>query len=728
MTPSEWDRVAQLFAELRGADDAARRRQLGVDDDGSADPVIVEVRRLLRHHDNATAAFLEAPCPDLAGKLERHVADELVRITTGDPVDSENDRLVGERIGAYTIERLLASGGMGAVYLARQSNPSRRVALKLMRHGLGSRAALRRFETESEILGRMQHPGIAQVYEAGTHRDRDAGVPFFAMEYVEGGRPITDFANHRKLGTRERIQLFVTVCEAVHHGHVKGVVHRDLKPTNILVDAAGRTKVIDFGVARATDVDIAATTLRTDIGQLIGTPRYMSPEQCDADPARIDARCDVYSLGVVLYELLCGRLPYASEGKPTHDLIRSIREDPPTRLGSHSSRLRGDVETIVMKALEKAPERRYASAQALADDLERYLRGEAIQARPPSAIYQLRSIARRHRAIFAATTTILATLLAGSVAVSALLVRESGARRTAEDALRERDAALEASKRSLARVQSTHAFLQRLLGTADPQQGGREGTLVVDAMEFGLVELEAGLLSDQPDARIELLRTIAAAIANNGRPQRGEEIVRRALTEAKALGVEGRALRSRCLNDLGILLSHLGDSDGALAALQEAALLAEEDTPAGSAALADTLYRLAMVHHTADRESLAVDALIRAEHMTSVHGFPSDTFALQCAMLRASIQLRQGDLRAAIGTLEAARDALPAVLRTRPATPTSTTGISLSPRRRIASRWRRPTRSARVTIPIGPALASGTRASCASLADHKRRSRRLTPL
>jgi serine/threonine protein kinase len=223
----------------------------------------------------------------------------------GEPVDA-----VGRRIGQYKVKQVLASGGMGTVYLAMQDEPRRAVAVKLMKRGVTSRSALRRFRFEAQLLARLRHPGIAQIYEAGTFDDGAGGAPYFAMEYVPAARPLTAHAREKKLEVRQRLELFAAVCDAVAHGHQKGIIHRDLKPSNILVDSAGRPKIIDFGVARATDSDMAVTTLQTELGQLVGTLQYMSPEQCGDDPLDIDTSSDVYALGVVLYELLCEELPY----------------------------------------------------------------------------------------------------------------------------------------------------------------------------------------------------------------------------------------------------------------------------------------------------------------------------------------------------------------------------------------------------------------------------------
>jgi serine/threonine protein kinase/Tfp pilus assembly protein PilF len=309
--------------------------------------------------------------------------------------------LVPSRIGRYSILRVLGEGGMGTVYEAQQESPKRAVALKVIRAGHVSPGLLRRFEHESAVLGRLQHPGIAQVYEAGTVQDeRGHPVPFFAMEFIRGV-PLTDYASSRRLGTRERLDLVARICDAVYHAHQKGVIHRDLKPGNILVDQSGQPKILDFGVARATDSDIQQTTFQTDVGQLIGTIPYMSPEQVGGNPGELDTRSDVYALGVIAFELLAGRLPYDVSRGAIHEAARVIREEEPTRLSSINRSLRGDVETIIAKALEKEKTRRYQSAESLASDIRRYLKDEPITARPASTWYQVRKFSRRNKGLVA---------------------------------------------------------------------------------------------------------------------------------------------------------------------------------------------------------------------------------------------------------------------------------------------------------------------------------------
>jgi serine/threonine protein kinase len=307
------------------------------------------------------------------------------------------DVMAGRRIGQYRVVRLLGSGGMGSVFEAMQDHPKRQVALKIIKSGFAPPSALRRFAHEAEILARLRHPGIAQVYEAGTHEDSTGPVPFFAMELVAGAKAITDFAGENRLPTRDRLELFACVCDAVHHGHQRGVIHRDLKPGNIVVDSTGQPKVIDFGVARATDADMTIASLHTDVGQLVGTLRYMSPEQCQGDSGEIDVRSDVYGLGVVLYELLSGQLPYDLTTTAPFDIPRVIRNVDARRLSSIDRTLHGDVETIVLKALEKDRERRYQSVADLGRGLRRYLANQPIEAKRDSGWYVLRKTVSRHK-------------------------------------------------------------------------------------------------------------------------------------------------------------------------------------------------------------------------------------------------------------------------------------------------------------------------------------------
>ncbi len=414
-----WHRVQEVFDSVVERPQAERAALLA-EACGDDAELRAEVESLLACSDQTPADFMRPPEPPPGIRPPA--------------VPEGPDPLIGQNIGGYRIKAVIAAGGMGTVYEAEQEQPRRIVALKVMNRCVASRLALRRFQFESQILAHLRHPNIAQVYEAGMHggqegtvavgegRDRNLGpayqgVPYFAMEYIPDARTITRFAEENRLDTRDRLRLFAKVCDAVHHGHQKGIIHRDLKPANILVDAAGEPKVIDFGVARATDSDIAVTTLRTDVGQLIGTLQYMSPEQCDADPHEIDIRSDVYSLGVVLYELLTGELPYEATGSTIVQAAQIIKEHSPRSFSSINRKLRGDVETIVLKALEKDREKRYQSAAGFAQDIRRYLNREPIEARPATKWTRAVRWVARHPLVSAAVVTVLGTAAITLVAI-----------------------------------------------------------------------------------------------------------------------------------------------------------------------------------------------------------------------------------------------------------------------------------------------------------------------
>ena len=319
----------------------------------------------------------------------------------------------GTTIGRYVILRLVGEGGMGSVYLAEQENPHRVVALKVIKPGFVSVEVLRRFEQEAQALGRLQHPGIAQIYEAGTADSGFGPQPYFAMEYV-AGRSLLEYAEEQHLNLRARLELMAKICDAVNHAHQRGIIHRDLKPDNIIVDDTGQPKILDFGIARVTDSDVEVTR-QTDMGQLIGTLNYMSPEQVLANPEELDLRSDVYALGVIAYQLLAGKMPYDTNRKALHEVVRVIREEDPAPLSSINRTYRGDVQTIVAKALEKDKARRYASAADLANDIRRYLAHQPIVAHPPSTSYQLKKFARRHQALVAGTAAVFLVLIAGVI-------------------------------------------------------------------------------------------------------------------------------------------------------------------------------------------------------------------------------------------------------------------------------------------------------------------------
>ncbi len=409
------ERIKQLYLAAEELPEERREAFLAAQcgDDMS---LIAEVRRLLGASDNVMSGFMQTPALSA-------------------PVWRSLEPTPPETIGRYRIGRRLGAGGMGVVYEAVQEPTGRIVALKILAAGYESHAMMSRFEHEAAALGRLRHPGIAQVYEAGLDSSRGPTVPFIAMELVDGPS-LLDFVAAESLDTSAVLGLFVKVCDAVHHAHQRGVIHRDLKPGNILVDRTddqAQPKILDFGIARITDADTLALTLQTQAGQLLGTVKYMSPEQAAGDPAEIDTRSDVYSLGVILYELLARRMPYGTEDTPLHEAVRIIREEEARPLSSIDPAFRGDLTTILGKALDKEKSRRYASAHEMAVDIRRYLTHEPIAAHPPSAIYQLRKFARRNRGLVAGVAIVFVLLVAGIVVTSHQAAVASRAREAERD-------------------------------------------------------------------------------------------------------------------------------------------------------------------------------------------------------------------------------------------------------------------------------------------------------
>jgi len=473
------------------------------------------------------------------------------------------DPLIGTAVDQYSIKRVIGEGGMGVVYEALQQSPRRTVALKMMKQGVTSKSALRRFEYEAQTLGRLRHDGIAQIYEAGTWDDGSGGRPWFAMEYLPGAKTLTRYCKDKKYGTRERLDIFNKVCAAVQHGHAKGIIHRDLKPSNILVTSSGVPKVIDFGVARSTDSDLAVTTLQTDVGALIGTLQYMSPEQCDADPNDIDTRSDVYALGVLLYELLCDQPPYTLRHAAIHEAARIIREEEPTKPSSLDKRLRGDIETITLKALEKDRDRRYQSATALEEDIDRYLAGDPIAAKAPSAIDYLKRFARKHKAAAVSISAIFVVLVAAVIAISIFAVE---AKRQREDAEFSYDLAIT----SAVKAKEVKDFVTTMLSSVDPATAKTMDKELMKLVLSRASESVGKQFEHQPWVEAEIRSLIGSTYMSIGQLDEAEPHL------VEALDIRRSVLRDTdpdmldSISDMGALLYKQGKSMEAMPYLQEA--------------------------------------------------------------------------------------------------------------------------------------------------------------
>jgi serine/threonine protein kinase/tetratricopeptide (TPR) repeat protein len=495
-----------------------------------------DIETLLKAHD-AAGSFLESPPVSIGGTLDYSP------LTEGP----------GTKIGRYKLLQLIGEGGFGVVYMAEQEEPiHRKVALKIIKLGMDTKQVIARFEAERQALAMMDHPDIARVFDAGA---TDTGRPYFVMELVKG-IPITEYCDKNNLDMHQRLELFIDVCKAIQHAHQKGIIHRDIKPSNVMVtlhDGKPVPKIIDFGIAKATQHRLTEKTLFTEYRQFIGTPEYMSPEQAEMSGLDVDTRSDIYSLGVLLYELVTGTTPFEADKlrSAAYDEIRRIiREDEPSRPSTRLSTLgealmdiakcrsaqpnelckivRGDLDWVVMKSLEKDRTRRYETVDGFALDIERHLKDEPVLAGPPRVIYRLRKFIRRHKTAVA-TCLLFATVIVAGLVVSTTMYfraealrveaekarqRETAARVQAEQSLqREADARAEAERQANI-SQAVNEFLNNdLLASFDPYRAKGGEVTVTEILDNATEKLE-GKFKDAPLIEASIHYTLGTTYTN----------------------------------------------------------------------------------------------------------------------------------------------------------------------------------------------------------------------
>jgi len=521
------------------------RAQFLADHLGHDEDLRLHVESLLRNYENGRFASLIA--------LERE----------------DQGTVVGERIGRYRLVELIGEGGMGSVYVAEQDEPvRRRVALKIIKPGMDSRPVIARFEAERQALALMDHPHIARVLDAGT---TDSGRPYFVMELVRGV-PITEYCDDRRVPLAERLALFVHVCQAVQHAHHKGIIHRDLKPSNILItvlDGVPIPKVIDFGVAKITNRELAPSHRATEIGQRVGTPDYMSPEQRDTDGGDIDSRADVYALGCLLHELIVGRTPAGREESdrsprteaerstdcqaipvPSMRLKRLGGELEPVASARNTTpdalirRVQGDLDWIVIKALDPDRERRYPTAAGLAEDVRRHLDHEPVAAGPPGAAYRLGKFIRRHRRGVSVAAIVVASLTVGLIAALLGFFEAQRARRSLRH---ERDVARESANHAIREATRTgrlNAFLMELLESVNPNRAPKPDVTVRFLLDEALGKLARGALEGHPDLEASVRLTVGRTYVALGLLEEARIQAERALeVRARMLGPDAAETR-----------------------------------------------------------------------------------------------------------------------------------------------------------------------------------------
>ncbi len=535
-------------------------------------------------------------------------------------------RRLGEVIGPYRLMRVLGEGGMGVVYEAQQLTPRRQVALKLIRGGeLDDDLRVRLFRREMQALARLNHPNIATIYDAGCTPE---GRHYFAMELVEG-QPLLVYAGgatgRAALSIRERVRLFHRVCDAIAYAHERGIMHRDVKPSNILVDPSGNPKVLDFGLARSIDRDDGMSQ-HTEAGRIVGTVPYMSPEQISGRTDQIDVRTDVYALGLLLYELLTGRLPYDVVRKSLFDAIRTISHEPAPDPRVFNRSLPADLCTITLKALEKEPDRRYQTTAELRDDVHRQMTNHPILARRASAWYRWRKFAQRHH-IAVALTALLIVVVGASGARLAVQARRLE---------RERNAARDEAEK----FRELHSVLTQLLTSADPWSSGAgsKDTRVLDVLDDFARRIQRDV--SRPLIAAALRNTLGSTYRRFSEFRKAEEHLRYALQTRESLLGESHPDTLESLRNLGELLFESGDVEGAAPLLLDALRRRERASESDPADLADALNSVGLLHKTRGQLD---DGQALLERSLSVYGRAAERAASDADALR---EVREGQARA----------------------------------------------------------------------------------
>ncbi|MFN3242304.1 MAG: protein kinase domain-containing protein [Planctomycetota bacterium] len=599
-------------------------------------------------------AFLQRACGDDDALLEE-VRSLLAADDAPDWTASETTQAfatswslpAGARIGSFTIVRSIGEGGMGAVYEATQERPQRTVALKTLRAGSDSAKSRRRFEYESELLGRLQHPGIAQIYEAGTFHDGDREVPFLAMEMLADARDLDHHVAARQLPATEILRLFADVCDAVQHAHQHGIVHRDLKPSNLLVDQDGRVKVIDFGIALALDTDEVRRTLRTETGVILGTLAYMSPEQLAPDGGSPDARTDVYSLGVLMFQLLTGRLPHDLDTLPVPTALAVIAERDLPRLALYGLRgqepVQRELDWILQKATERDVAMRYQTVAELGADVRRFLDDKPLEVGPPSTSYRLRKFVRRHRtAVLGAALTLIA-LVAGTIATAIGWHRAVLAEQVAD------------AKR-LELEQVTFGFWQTTQMTAriDQIKSGGISPEMRDQLDDVAARLDAATIED-PLIEAALRTRLAKTFHEFGEGAESSRQFQRviALTEGRD---EMPEVRVEALTQYGTVLVTGGKVEQGIRLLEEAVALSERNPGQFRDPPATPRSRIAYAYHQLGRYADArdtYDAVLR-ELAALPDGAAQPKLKLQALQGRGNARRALGDHDGGLADIQAA--------------------------------------------------------------------------